>query len=70
MSALLLTFNEWKEQGFHVIKGQKAVAKNMDGTALFSRSQVEESYYSNEEDSDYGYEQDDFYSMVDPSIGP
>lgn len=35
------TWHEWKAEGFHVIKGQKAHSFNDDGVATFTDSQVE-----------------------------
>jgi len=35
------TFQEWKDQGYHVVKGEKSVSRNEAGVSLFSRNQVE-----------------------------
>jgi hypothetical protein len=34
------TFQEWKQLGFHVNKGEKAKTRSKNGMPLFSRSQV------------------------------
>lgn len=35
------TYNEWKAQRYHVMKGQKSHKRNDKGQALFSQDQVE-----------------------------
>lgn len=35
-----LTFNEWKEKGYIVLKGEKACGRNEKGVAVFSEKQV------------------------------
>jgi hypothetical protein len=37
-----LTYDEWLELDFHVIRGQKATGRNAQGIATFSPDQVEE----------------------------
>lgn len=37
-----LTYNEWKNMGYHVRKGSKATAFGPDGLALFVPAQVEQ----------------------------
>lgn len=36
----LKTWDEWESDGFHVIRGQRAVAYNSNNKALFDKSQV------------------------------
>jgi hypothetical protein len=36
------TYEEWREIGYQVMKGQKASGRNKDGKATFTREQVEE----------------------------
>ena len=36
----LMTFNEWSEKGFRIIKGSKSTHRNEDGVALFRGDQV------------------------------
>jgi hypothetical protein len=50
---LLKTYDEWKKEGFHVIKGQKASARNAKGEAVFDTSQVKKYMYSSSVDEDY-----------------
>ena len=35
------TFQEWKDAGYHVVKGEKSESRNESGVCLFSRKQVE-----------------------------
>jgi hypothetical protein len=37
-----MTYDEWKELGYHVIKGEKSRARNNKGQAVFSPNQVDE----------------------------
>jgi len=37
-----MTYDEWKELGFHVIKGEKSTGRNEKGQAIFSPAQVDE----------------------------
>lgn len=37
---ILKTWDEWESEGFHIIKGQKAVAYNKSNKALFACNQV------------------------------
>ena len=37
---VLKTWNEWESEGYHVIKGQKAIAYNGKSQALFAVHQV------------------------------
>lgn len=48
---VLKTWDEWESEGFHVIKGQKAVAYDIKSVALFSSDQVAKTVY-------HGYEYD------------
>ena len=34
------TYKEWQAQGYHVIKGRKAVGRNGDGVCVFSEHDV------------------------------
>lgn len=34
------TWNEWKDRGYHVVKGQRATGRNAEGVATFTRDQV------------------------------
>lgn len=36
------TYDEWKELGYHVIRGEKATGRNSKGVATFTEDQVEE----------------------------
>lgn len=47
----LRTWNEWEAKGFHVIKGQKAVAYDKNHTALFTERQVTKTTHHR-----YGYD--------------
>ena len=38
------TFEEWRRLNFSIIKGEKSRAKNQNGEALFSQSQVRENW--------------------------
>lgn len=44
MSENLKTYDEWKECGFHVLRGERACGRNEHGVALFSELQVEEDF--------------------------
>ncbi|QDP62324.1 MAG: hypothetical protein Unbinned8472contig1000_24 [Prokaryotic dsDNA virus sp.] len=45
------TFEEWKEEGYSVIKGEKSVLRDPDGVCLFNEGQVQETdYYKGCED--------------------
>lgn len=37
-----LTYDEWKELGFHVMRGERSTKRNKNGQAVFSPDQVEE----------------------------
>lgn len=37
-----LTYEGWKEIGYHVIKGEKATGKTTNGVPTFTRDQVED----------------------------
>jgi hypothetical protein len=39
------TFQEWKDEGFHVIKGEKSKIRNKHGKCLFSKNQVKKDRY-------------------------
>jgi hypothetical protein len=43
----LKTYEDWQLLGYHVKKGEKAVAFNPSGKALFSREQTEDTYTFN-----------------------
>ena len=48
-----LTFDQWKQAGYHVRKGQKSHTTNRAGEPTFTRDQVEETKafgYLQEED--------------------
>lgn len=51
------TFQEWKDMGYHVMKGAKSTQRNSDGFAVFSEEQVEDS--SN--DFEYADSSEDLY---------
>lgn len=36
------TYDEWKELGYHVIRGEKSVGRNDENIAVFHEDQVEE----------------------------
>lgn len=42
MTDKLRTFNEWRNEGFVVRKGEKAIGFNAEGIALFSIDQVKD----------------------------
>jgi len=44
-----MTYDEWKELGFHVVKGEKSTERNEKGQAVFRPDQVDE----DEDDSEY-----------------
>jgi hypothetical protein len=46
------TYDEWKDLGYHVVRGEKATGRNVSGMATFSPDQVEE----DEDDSGMGWE--------------
>ena len=35
-----MTFDQWHDAGFHILKGEHATGKNADGEATFTRDQV------------------------------
>lgn len=37
-----LTYDDWRDLGYQVRKGEKASSRNPQGKALFTRDQVEE----------------------------
>lgn len=37
-----LTYEEWKEIGYQVLKGERATGKNKDGRPTFVRDQVDD----------------------------
>lgn len=37
---MLMTYDEWAEAGFHIIKGSKSVGRNALGQAVFDETQV------------------------------
>jgi hypothetical protein len=37
-----LTYDEWKDLGYQVRRGEKANGRNLQGKATFNRDQVEE----------------------------
>jgi hypothetical protein len=39
------TFDEWKNYGRHVIKGEKSKKRNKDGVAVFEINQTDKSVY-------------------------
>ncbi len=47
----LKTVDGWKELGYHVKKGEKAMAFDQHGKALFKREQTEDSYTFSKEDT-------------------
>ena len=49
---VLKTWDEWEAQGYHVIKGQKAMAFNKRNIALFDINQVTKTIYRDR----YGYD--------------
>ncbi len=53
------TFNEWKDEGYYVRKGEKAVGRNALGISVFSEDQVEFDFFSEElklYSSEYGFD--------------
>jgi hypothetical protein len=48
------TYEGWKKERCHVVRGEKSHKRNKDGKALFSEDQVEEDM-----------EDDDFYDALD-----
>lgn len=58
-----LTFKQWKAQGYHVVKGEKATGRNAEGVATFNEEQVypngpygDEDYDADEQIADYIYD--------------
>ena len=37
------TYDEWRELGYQVCRGERSTGRNKDGKATFTREQVEES---------------------------
>lgn len=60
---ILKTWNEWESEGFHVIKGQKAIAYNGRSQALFSHNQVSKIRHHA-----YGYDETRIYA--EPYVEP
>lgn len=50
------TFDEWKELGYHVIKGGQSQSRNKNDEAVFTREQVEESDYRDYDDEVLSHE--------------
>lgn len=52
------TFEEWKEEGFSVMKGEKSIGRNKDGECLFGEEQVVEMdlFIGNDEAELYGFD--------------
>ena len=46
----LKSYEDWRLLGYHVKKGERAVAFSPTGKALFTREQVEDSYVFNKRD--------------------
>jgi hypothetical protein len=44
-----MTYDDWKELGFHVIKGEKSCGRNKNGQCVFSPAQVEEDDFDRSE---------------------
>jgi hypothetical protein len=65
---MLKTFKEWKLEGRHVIKGQKAHSFNKEGIALFHVKQTDRTrYYSDIDENDIKYEDNfDFWKKASP----
>lgn len=58
------TYDEWKQSGYHVRKGQKACGYNADGDAIFHTSQVSETTHygyssNNDPNNERGHEFDE-----------
>ena len=47
------TYDEWRELGYQVQKGEKSTGRNKDGKATFNRSQVEEREEYDDMDDDF-----------------
>ena len=47
------TYDEWRDLGYQVQKGEKATGQNKDGKATFTRSQVEEREIYDDMDDDF-----------------
>ena len=60
------TYEQWKAEGYHVLKGMKSRNKNSEGVALFTYMQVERNksrycYGNLEDDMDDNLEDDPYY---------
>lgn len=67
------TWEEWKEMGYHVIKGEKST-KRYNGVAVFSEHQVELDSkvvpsYTYLDDDDGEYDEEDVGFMYDMGFG-
>ena len=56
MTPRRLTYKEWSDAGFHVIKGSKACGRNKDGVCVFSEDDVEQNDDYSDEDYDHPME--------------
>lgn len=56
MKEKALTWQEWKDEGFSVVKGEKSCGRNAKGECVFTDSQVVEDLMSEEEAELYGYD--------------
>lgn len=59
------TYDQWKEAGYQVRKGEKSTGRNEFGKATFSFDQVDE---DQEYDFDNG-EYEDNWMFIDPDMG-
>lgn len=50
------TYDEWKEEGYQVRKGEKAIGKDLNGDALFSEDQVYDPDDTDEEPQELYFE--------------
>jgi len=42
-----LTFSDWSEKGYLIIKGSKSIGKDKNGKHLFSNEQVKQNHHIN-----------------------
>ena len=53
----LFTYEEWKNLGFHVKKGEKSTKRRINGVPLFTEEQVEKTQSNNSYTESYAYYQ-------------
>ncbi len=58
-----LTYNEWQDEGFQVMKGERSRKRNDQGETVFSEAQVED--MNNDGELDFGECHEDGPDMGD-----